>query len=61
MTAGHFSYDGGNVTDDKKPPPDEYSAFKQLLDKIAKGPKAEVEKKERDYRDERDRARKKAR
>jgi hypothetical protein len=37
----------------KKPPPDEYSAFKDLLDKIAKVPKAEIEQREREYRAER--------
>lgn len=41
----------------KKPPPkaDEYSAFKNLLGKIAKVPKTEVDKKAEEYREERER------
>lgn len=39
----------------KKPPPkaDEYSAFKNLLHKIAKVPKAEADEKEVEYQRER--------
>jgi hypothetical protein len=48
------------VTEEQKPPPGEYSAFKELLDKIVKVPKAEVEEKEREFQ-ERDAIRKKAR
>lgn len=41
------------MSEDKKPPPeDEYSAFKELLDKIAKVPKAEVDKAAEKYRDD---------
>lgn len=41
---------------DKAPPndEDEYSAFKNLLDKIAKVPKAEVDKLDREYREQGD-------
>jgi hypothetical protein len=42
------------VTKKPKPPPKdegEYSAFKALLDKIAKVPKAEIEEKEREFRE----------
>jgi len=49
------------VSEDKKPPPDEYAAFQRLLEKIAKVPKAEVEKKEREYQDSRDSLKKKTR
>jgi hypothetical protein len=47
------------VTDEKKPPPDEYSAFRKLLDGIAKVPKKEIDKKEQEYQQEREGARKK--
>jgi len=38
------------VTDEKRPPPkDAYSAFKELLGKLAKVPKAEADEKEAEY------------
>jgi hypothetical protein len=46
------------VSEDKKPPPKdagEYSAFKQLLDKIAKVPREEIEEQEQKYQEEQDR------
>jgi hypothetical protein len=43
------------VTEKKEPPPGEYSAFKKLLGKLAKVPKEEIEKKEAEYRAERER------
>jgi hypothetical protein len=47
------------VTEKKKPPPtDEYSAFKKLLNRIAKVPKAETDAKEAEYQQERERIRK---
>jgi hypothetical protein len=49
------------VSEDKKPAPDEYSAFRKLLDGVAKVPKKEIDKKEREYQDEREKLRKKAR
>jgi hypothetical protein len=48
------------VTEKKKPPPREYSAFKKLLGKLAKVPKTEIEEKERAYQDERERLKRKA-
>ena len=39
------------MSEDKKPPPDEYSSFRELLDKIAKVPKQEIEQAEREYQD----------
>ena len=55
-----FNYRGGSVTDKKKPPPREYSAFKKLLGKLAKVPKNEIEEKEAEYQRERKRIRKNA-
>ncbi len=52
---------GGRVTDDKKPPPQGFSAFKQFLEKLAKVPKAEIDEKEREYQERREPLRKKAR
>jgi hypothetical protein len=49
------------VTEKKKPPAGEYSAFKKLLGKLAKVPKVEIDAKEREYQDERETLRKKAR
>lgn len=49
------------MTEKKKPPPGEYSAFKKLLGKLAKVPKAEIDEREREYQAERDALRKKAR
>jgi hypothetical protein len=52
------------VNEKKKPPPKdagEYSAFKRLLDRVAKVPKAEIERREREYQDEREKLKKKAR
>lgn len=43
------------MTEKKKPPAGEYSAFKKLLDGIAKVPKAEIDQKEREYQDDRNR------
>jgi hypothetical protein len=51
------------VSDTEKPPPkdpDEYSAFRELLDKIAKVPKEEVDEQQRRFED-RPALRKKAR
>lgn len=45
------------MSDKKKPPPKtegEYSAFKELLDKIAKVPKEEVEEQDRKYQEQGD-------
>jgi hypothetical protein len=48
------------VTEQGKPPPkDAYSAFKELLGKLAKVPKAEADEKEVEYQRERARIRKK--
>jgi hypothetical protein len=45
----------------KKKPPDEYSTFKRLLDRIAKVPKEEIKEREREYQREREAGRKKKR
>ena len=48
------------MTDKKKPPPpDEYSAFKRLLSKIARVPKHEIDEEEAKYQREREALRKK--
>lgn len=49
------------MTEKKKPPPGGYSAFKKLLGKLAKVPKAEIDEKEREYQNERETLKKKAR
>jgi hypothetical protein len=48
------------VSDDKKPQrkPDEYTAFKRLLNGIAKVPKAELDEQEAEYQREREAERK---
>ena len=45
----------------RPPPEDEYTVFRKLLGRIAKVPKAEIDKKEREYQEQRDGLRKKAR
>lgn len=37
------------MTDDNKPPPDAYSAFKAFLEKLVKVPKREIDRKEAEY------------
>jgi len=49
------------VTDKNQKPPPGFSAFKKLLEKVAKVPKSEIDKKEAEYRLERDALGKKAR
>jgi hypothetical protein len=46
------------VSEHRKPPPSEYSAFRELLDKIVQVPRAEIEKAEQKYQDEREKLRK---
>lgn len=46
------------MTDEEKPPPEESSAFKDLLEKLVKVPKREIDEKEREYRNGREEARK---
>jgi hypothetical protein len=42
------------VTEEKdKPPPPGFSAFKKLLEKVAKVPKSEIDEKEAEYQAER--------
>jgi hypothetical protein len=54
--------EGGTVTEEKPPPrPPGFSAFKNLLEKLAKVPKREIDEKEAEYRRERETLRKKAR
>jgi hypothetical protein len=47
------------MTDKPKPPPkpNDWSAFRKLLGKIARVPKAEIEEQEREYQRERERLR----
>jgi hypothetical protein len=55
------SPNGGATVTAKKPtptPPPGFSAFKKLLGKIVKVPKSEIEEKEEEYMDERQRQKK---
>jgi hypothetical protein len=44
------------VSERKKPPPGEYSAFKRLLGKLVKVPRREIHEKEKEYQRERENA-----
>ena len=48
------------MDEEKPPPPDESSAFKDLLEKLLKVPKREMDKKEEQYRKQRETLRKRA-